>query len=30
VEPGLSDTEVADLDRLLNRLAGNAAGWPAE
>jgi MarR family transcriptional regulator for hemolysin len=27
---GLSDTEVADLDRLLNRLAGNAARWPAE
>ncbi len=27
---GLSDTEVADLDRLLGRLAGNVARWPAE
>jgi MarR family transcriptional regulator for hemolysin len=27
---GLSDTEVADLDRLLGRLAGNLARWPAE
>src|SRR6185437_4889032 len=26
---GLSDTEVAALDRLLGRLAGNVAGWPA-
>ena len=26
---GLSDTEVADLDRLLGRLAGNVAHWPA-
>jgi MarR family transcriptional regulator for hemolysin len=27
---GLSDTEVADLDRLLGRLADNVARWPAE
>jgi MarR family transcriptional regulator for hemolysin len=27
---GLSDTEVAHLDRLLDRLAGNVAHWPAE
>src|SRR6266480_1782523 len=27
---GLSDTEVADLDRLLDRLADNVTRWPAE
>jgi hypothetical protein len=27
---GLSDTAVADLDRLLGRLADNVARWPAE